>query len=131
MLHNLREQGLSILVSTPYMDEANRCDRIALCNFGRVLDIDSPHHIIEKFDGKLYGIKAHDMYGLLKDLRNDSSIANCYTAGEYHHLLVRQDFDSIKLKQNLVTQGHSDIEIKPIVPDIEDVFIKLLSNEQY
>ena len=81
MLHNLREQGLSILVSTPYMDEASRCDRIALCNTGHILDIDSPQHMVEKFDGKLYGIKAHDMYGLLKDLRNDSSIANCYTAG--------------------------------------------------
>lgn len=131
MLHNLREQGLSILVSTPYMDEASRCDRIALCNTGHILDIDSPQHMVEKFDGKLYGIKAHDMYGLLKDLRNDSSIANCYTAGEYHHLLVKSGFDPDNLKQNLIAQGHSDVEIKSIIPDIEDVFIRLLSNEQY
>ena len=131
MLHNLREQGLSILVSTPYMDEASRCDRIALCNTGHILDIDSPQHMVEKFDGKLYGIKAHDMYGLLKDLRNDSSIANCYTAGEYHHLLVKSGFDPDNLKQNLIAQGNSDVEIKSMIPDIEDVFIKLLSNEQY
>lgn len=131
MLHNLRKQGLSILVSTPYMDEASRCDRIALCNTGHILDIDSPQHMVEKFDGKLYGIKAHDMYGLLKDLRNDSSIANCYTAGEYHHLLVKSGFDPDNLKQNLIAQGNSDVEIKSMIPDIEDVFIKLLSNEQY
>ncbi len=129
MLHNLREQELSILVSTPYMDEASRCDRIALCNTGHILDIDSPKHMVEKFDGKLYGIKARDMYGLLKNLREDNSITNCYTAGEFHHLLAGAGFDADKLKQNLVAQGHSDVEIKPIVPDIEDVFIKLLSNE--
>ena len=129
MLHNLREQELSILVSTPYMDEASRCDRIALCNTGHILDIDSPQHMVEKFDGKLYGIKARDMYGLLKNLREDNSITNCYTAGEFHHLLAGAGFDADKLKQNLVAQGHSDVEIKPIVPDIEDVFIKLLSNE--
>ena len=129
MLHNLREQGLSILVSTPYMDEASRCDRIALCNTGHILDIDSPQHMVEKFDGKLYGIKTRDMYSLLKNLREDNSITNCYTAGEFHHLLAGAGFDADKLKQNLVAQGHSEVEIKPIVPDIEDVFIKLLSNE--
>ena len=131
MLHNLREQGLSILVSTPYMDEASRCDRIALCNTGRILDIDSPQHMVEKFDGKLYGIKARDMYGLLKDLRDNSSIANCYTAGEYHHLLASADFDAQAIEHRLAELGHEDLEIKPIAPDIEDVFIKLLSNEQH
>ena len=131
MLHNLREQGLSILVSTPYMDEASRCDRIALCNTGRILDIDSPQHMVEKFDGKLYGIKASDMYGLLKDLRDNNSIANCYTAGEYHHLLASADFDAQAIEHRLAELGHEDLEIKPIAPDIEDVFIKLLSNEQH
>lgn len=131
MLHNLREQGLSILVSTPYMDEASRCDRIALCNTGHILDIDSPQRMVEKFDGKLYGIKAHDMYDLLKALRNEDDIANCYTAGEYHHLLAKSGFDPDILKQNLIAQGHSDVEIKSIIPDIEDVFIRLLSNEQH
>lgn len=131
MLHNLREQGLSILVSTPYMDEASRCDRIALCNTGHILDIDSPQHMVEKFDGNLYGIKARDMYGLLKALRNDDYIANCYTAGEYNHLLAKSGFDPDRLKQDLVAHGHSDVEIKSIIPDIEDVFIKLLSNEQH
>ena len=131
MLHTLREQGLSILVSTPYMDEASRCDRIALCNTGHILDIDSPQRMVEKFDDKLYGIKAHDMYDLLKALRNENDIANCYTAGEYHHLLAKSGFDPDSLKQILIAQGHSDVEIKSIIPDIEDVFIRLLSNEQH
>lgn len=131
MLHNLREQGLSILVSTPYMDEASRCDRIALCNTGRILNIDSPQHMTEKFDGRLYGIKARGMYDLLNDLRKDSNIANCYTAGEYHHLLASAGFNAKALEQHLADLGHEELEIKPIAPDIEDVFIKLLSNEQH
>lgn len=131
MLHNLRKQGLSILVSTPYMDEASRCDRIALCNTGRVLDIDSPKHMIENFDGSLYGIKTRDMFALLNDLRSNASIANCYTAGEYHHALAAPSFNAQELKQLLAEKGHRDVVIKPIIPDIEDVFIKLLSNEQH
>ena len=87
--------------------------------------------MVEKFDGKLYGIKARDMYGLLKDLRDNNSIANCYTAGEYHHLLASADFDAQAIEHRLAELGHEDLEIKPIAPDIEDVFIKLLSNEQH
>ena len=70
------------------------------------------------------------MFDLLKELRQNSTIENCYTAGEYHHLLAGRDFDAEVLKHELVTKCHTNVEIKPIVPDIEDVFIKLLSNEQ-
>ena len=129
MLHGLKQQGLSILVSTPYMDEASRCDRIALCNSGHVLDIDTPQHMVEKFDGALYAIKSSHMFKLLKDLRSLNTVSNCYTAGEYHHLLAGNGFDAKQLVQNLTAQGHKDVELKGIVPDIEDVFIKLLSNE--
>ena len=130
MLHNLKKQGLSILVSTPYMDEASRCDRIALCNSGKILDIDTPSNMVKKFDGNLYGIKSKEMYSLLKALRGDKTIINSYTAGEYHHLLADNGFDAERMKQELTSSGHKDVEIKPIVPLIEDVFIKLLSNER-
>ena len=70
------------------------------------------------------------MYALLKSLREDKSIANCYTAGEYHHLLASTGFNAQSLEQRLAELGHKELQIKPIVPDIEDVFIKLLSNEQ-
>ena len=130
MLFNLREQGLSILVSTPYMDEASRCDRIALVNNGRVLDIDTPQGMVDKYDKHLYGIKASDMYELLKTLREESSIASCYTAGEYHHAVAGNGFDAAALKQRLITAGFCNVDIKQLTPDIEDVFIHLLSNEQ-
>ena len=130
MLHNLKKQGLSILVSTPYMDEASRCDRIALCNSGKILDIDTPSNMVKKFDGNLYGIKSKEMYSLLKALRGDKTIINSYTAGEYHHLLADNGFDAERMKQELTSSGHKDVEIKPIAPLIEDVFIKLLNNER-
>lgn len=130
MLYNLKQQGLSILVSTPYMDEASRCDRIALINNGSILDIDTPTHMVEKFEGTLYGIKSERMFDLLKDLRENSTIANCYTAGEYHHMLAGNGFDATQLTEELSSKGHTNVQIKQIVPDIEDVFIKLLSNEQ-
>ncbi len=130
MLHNLKKQGLSILVSTPYMDEASRCDRIALCNNGKILDIDTPQAMVQKFDGNLFGIKSNKMYDLLKELRSHHTITNSYTAGEYHHLLADNGFDAEDLRQELASMGHSGVEIKQITPDIEDVFIKLLSNEQ-
>ncbi len=130
MLFNLREQGLSILVSTPYMDEASRCDRIALVNNGRVLDIDTPQGMVDKYDKHLYGIKASDMYELLKTLREERSIASCYTAGEYHHAVAGNGFDAAALKQRLITAGFCNVDIKQLAPDIEDVFIHLLSNEQ-
>lgn len=130
MLFNLREQGLSILVSTPYMDEASRCDRIALVNNGRVLDIDTPQGMVDKYDKHLYGIKVSDMYELLKTLREESSIASCYTAGEYHHAVAGNGFDAAALKQRLITAGFCNVDIKQLAPDIEDVFIHLLSNEQ-
>ncbi len=130
MLFNLREQGLSILVSTPYMDEASRCDRIALVNNGRVLDIDTPQGMVDKYDKHLYGIKASNMYELFKTLREESSIASCYTAGEYHHAVAGNGFDAAALKQRLITAGFCNVDIKQLAPDIEDVFIHLLSNEQ-
>lgn len=130
MLFKLKEQGLSILVSTPYMDEASRCDRIALFNTGRVLDIDTPQNMVDKYDVPLYGIKCDNMYKLLKALRKIDSITNCYTAGEYHHIVASNRFNASQLKQSLTNIGLNNIEIKSVTPDIEDVFIKLLSNEQ-
>ena len=91
MLFNLREQGLSILVSTPYMDEASRCDRIALVNNGRVLDIDTPQGMVDKYDKHLYGIKASDMYELLVNITT-LLLATALTPQHSSSDSSRQDF---------------------------------------
>src|SRR5688572_19013002 len=83
MLKRLKQEGITILVSTPYMDEATLCDRIALIQTGKILSIDTPGNIISSYPGKLYKIKSDNMFGLLKDLNNYPNTLSCYTFGEY------------------------------------------------
>ena len=124
MLACLKEKGLTIIVSTPYMDEALRCDRIALCNEGRVLCIDTPKEIIRRFERRLYGISAKSMFRLLEKARKATGVEDCYPFGEMHHLVVNDKFDVESFKIEL-----GDIEglqIVSVEPTIEDMFIKLM-----
>lgn len=124
MLAGLKERGITILVSTPYMDEASRCDRIALCNEGRILGIDTPRDIVRGFDNRLYGISAINMFTLLERARAMEGVVECYPFGQRHHLVAD---DSFSVEQ--FTRQLSDIEgleIASAEPTIEDMFIKLM-----
>lgn len=124
MLSDLKQKGISILVSTPYMDEALRCDRIALCNEGKILGINTPKGIIEEFDSKLYNIRANNMYKLLLSARECKNVLQCYPFGETHHLIVNNDFNIEQFRTEL-----SEVDgllIEPVTPTIEDMFIKLM-----
>lgn len=124
MLKGLKERGITILVSTPYMDEASRCDRIALCNEGRILGIDTPDGIVKGFDMKLYGIRAEKMFGLLKAARQIDGVKECYPFGQCHHLVADKSFDTKRLKESL--KSFNGLSIEKLAPSIEDVFIKLM-----
>lgn len=124
MLSTLKEHGLTILVSTPYMDEASRCDRIALCNEGRILSINTPKGIVSGFDRQLYGIKSKNMFALLERARRSDGVIDCYPFGEKHHLITNEVFDIEQFKIQFCDV--KDLEIEPIEPTIEDVFIKLM-----
>ena len=124
MLSNLKQKGITILVSTPYMDEASRCDRIALCNEGRILSINTPKDIVSGFDSMLYAISAENMYQLLLSVRKCKGVTECYPFGETHHLVVDETFNVECFKSE-----HTDVKglrIEPIKPTIEDMFIKLM-----
>ncbi len=124
MLAGLKERGITILVSTPYMDEASRCDRIALCNEGRILGIDTPQNIVEKFDSPLYAVRADNMFTLLESSRRVQGVVECYPFGEVHHLVASNDFDVEHYKEAL---SHiENLTITPTQPTIEDMFIKLM-----
>ena len=124
MLAGLKERGITILVSTPYMDEASRCDRIALCNEGRILGIDTPQNIVEKFDSPLYAVRADNMFTLLESSRRVQGVVECYPFGEVHHLVASNDFDVEHYKEAL---SHiENLVITPTQPTIEDMFIKLM-----
>ena len=130
MLQRLKVQGITILVSTAYMDEASLCDRIGLIQTGKLLSIDTPANIIHSYPEKLYALKAADRYRLLKDARGFEHIHQCYSAGESLHISF-SDQDKLQeknLTDYLMKQGHSDIELSEIVPTIEDCFIRLISN---
>lgn len=124
MLSQLKTQGITILVSTPYMDEASRCDRIALCNEGHILGVNTPQNFVHDFNEMLYGIRAKDMFSLLQRARSIEGVAACYPFGEYHHLIANNNFNP-----SIFTSQLSDLEGLEICtqePSIEDVFIKLM-----
>lgn len=128
MLKRLKAQDITILVSTPYMDEATLCDRIALIQNGKILSINTPQNMIQQYPEQLYAIKADQMYELIIALRKYPDVMDCYAFGEYAHVSFNGSFEDNKLKAYLKTEGLTQIEIKPVPPTIEDYFIKLLKN---
>lgn len=124
MLAELKGKGITIMASTPYMDEASRCDRIALCNEGRILGIDTPDGIVSRFDAPLYAVSAKDMFALLQEVRKCEGVEVCYPFGEVHHIVANENFDEEEIRNKL---SHIEgLEIYSITPTIEDVFIKLM-----
>ncbi len=129
MLAELKAKDISILVSTPYMDEASRCDRIALINEGKILGIDTPQGIVSGFDAPLYALHGNNMFGLLKAARRYTGIHKCYPFGQTHHLVTDADFDAVRFTESLTAEGFSSIELYPVEAGIEDVFIQRMENE--
>jgi ABC-type multidrug transport system ATPase subunit len=127
MLARLKQQGISILVSTPYMDEASLCDRIALMQNGNILSIDTPKKIIENFGSHMMAIKGSPMHQLIKMLQSFPPVEHCYAFGEYSHVVFK---DQIPNKESVIqflhNNGFNQIEIEIIEPTVEDCFIKLL-----
>ncbi|MBC9932165.1 ABC transporter ATP-binding protein [Chitinophaga qingshengii] len=132
MLKTLKQQGITIVVSTPYMDEAVLCERIALIQDGRIMSVDTPAKVVAAFPVKLYAVKAADIYRLLTSLRGDNSISSCYAFGEYVHVTFRDEaaHDLQAWQQTLAAQGHEQVEVKIISPSIEDSFIRLMQEKQ-
>lgn len=130
MLKQLKQQGITILVSTPYMDEASLCERIALIQEGKILSIDTPQNIIKQYAQSLYAVKSAPMSKLLTDLRAYEAIGACYAFGEYHHVTFKQQHNDAgeALVNYLEAKGYTGIECKLIEPTIEDCFIKLMNN---
>ena len=126
MLKRLQQKGITILVSTPYMDEAALCDRIALIQKGKVLKIDSPQAITSKYEKVIYDIQSKNTHGLIHDLKNYPSHYSVYAFGEFIHYIDKNtDFNPKDIIAYLENKNHSDIIIKKAVTTIEDVFMDL------
>lgn len=128
MLYRLKVQGITILVSTPYMDEAGLCDRVALIQKGEILSINTPKGITSQFGKPLWAIKAKEMYRLKNMIKDDPSVESCYPFGQYHHVVFKNVYPDYKAKLEQITAGgnFTGMEITSIEPNIEDCFMALM-----
>ncbi len=125
MLKRLKKQGITILVSTPYMDEAKLCDRIALMQKGKIMKIDTPDEIVKQFGQNLYAVHSENMFKLLIDLRAFPLTESCFAFGENHHLTLKEE-NINEQEKYLAANGHKHATIKKIEPGIEDCFMQLM-----
>lgn len=119
MLTRLKQQGITIMVSTPYMDEASLCDKIALIQEGKILSVNTPKQITQEYPYKLYSVRSDNNYKLLQQLRKQKEINSSYIFGEYLHVTFKNEKVTIE-----------GAEVKEIEPGIEDCFIYLMNKNE-
>lgn len=130
MLKNLRKKGITIMVSTPYMDEADLCDRVALIQQGQILAVDTPRRVVERFGRKILAVKSKDMYRLTRDLRQFEKTDSAFTFGQVIHFTgIDDEVEVPELEYYLEKKNHGDIFVEEITPGIEDVFMGLMKKE--
>ncbi len=126
MLKRLQKKGITILVSTPYMDEAALCDRIALIQGGKILEIDTPEAIVSQFPKTIYNVGANNMYKLIQSLQSYEHVYSVFPFGEFVHYTDKRDsFEMADLQSYLEKEGLADISIETAKPNIEDAFMEL------
>jgi len=129
MLKSLKQQGITILVSTPYMDEASLCDRVALIQNGGILSVDTPEGVIASFKHPLVAVKDNNMLQLLNDLKQFEGTEDAYPFGEYHHVVLKNGYTQEAVKTYLQQHNYQQPEVKTTRADIEDCFISLMKSE--
>ncbi len=127
MLGGLKNKDITVLVSTPYMDEASLCDRVALIQKGKILNINTPEAIIKEYSHPLASIRSDNPQQLIKDLRSYENALSAFRFGEsIHYACDSGKMNTEKLQTFLESRGHSAISIEPIEPNIEDCFMALM-----
>ena len=127
MLLRLKTQGITILVSTPYMDEATLCDRIALVQGGRFLQVDTPQGIVAHYPDTLWAVQAEGMHALLDDLRGCPMVKTSFSFGAAYHVTVHEGARPDELAAYLEGRGHREVIVRPVAATIEDCFMALMS----
>ncbi len=128
MLRSLHGSGMTILVSTPNMDEAVLCDRIALMQHGNLLTVDTPEGIRSSFTRPIFAARSDDMYRLILDLRGMDGAASCFGFGEFAHLVLAENsrLAVADVERFLASKNHAGVVVRPIEAEIEDRFIELM-----
>lgn len=125
MLKRLKEQGITILVSTAYMDEASLCDRVALMQDGNIMSIDTPAQIVGNFGRTLWAVRSANMLHLVDELNAMKEVENAYPSGTFHHVILKEGYTDVFLQEAL-SANNNNLEIKAILPNIEDCFMQLM-----
>lgn len=127
MLKELQSNEITILVSTPYMDEAALCDRVALIQEGSLFKVDKPEQIVNDFSQKLFGVRSNDMFRLIQDLKSWPAVFSCYAFGDSCHVVFKNlTNEMIACKEYLLSKQHQQVEIVQIKAGIEDCFMYLM-----
>ena len=119
MLRTLKQQGITIMVSTPYMDEAALCDRIALIQSGKILSVNTPQQIMDDYPFRLYAAKADNNYHLLEKLKQQDNVRSCYISGESVRVVFTGPDKHI---------DYPGTDLRTVAPSVEDCFIQLMNN---
>ncbi len=137
MLKQLKEKGITIVVSTPYMDEATLCERIALIQDGKIMSIDTPENTMANFPNLIFEVKVAEKRSLLNLLKSYDYALDGYAFGEYAHLVIEGEKNKdiienhrTQIKTYLENKSFKSIEVNPIQPTVEDCFIRLMANHK-
>ncbi|HEX5002926.1 MAG TPA: ABC transporter ATP-binding protein [Bacteroidia bacterium] len=128
LLKRLQQQEITILVSTPYMDEAAMCDRVALIQGGKIMDIDTPGGITKKFANPLWAVRRGTSFELLSKLNEMAGIKSCYPFGQEYHIVFEDERAKSEVEKELKVLGFNDILFEPIQAGIEDCFMALMKS---
>jgi ABC-type multidrug transport system ATPase subunit len=131
MLKKLKQHHITIVVSTPYMDEAMKCDRVALIQNGKLLTIDQPAEIRDSFSKKLFSVTARDKYKLIRTLRDFHRISTAYPFGDSVHVTFLEEPSLLSLTSYLQSVGINDATIRETRPGIEDRFLELMEKKEW
>lgn len=124
-----REYGITVLVSTPYMDEAVQCDRIALIQDGDFLRIDTPAGIVSSYKERLWAVRSDEMHRLLSDLRHHKEVNTTFSFGETYHVTVGEQLTTERMITYLNEKGHHNVSVAPVGATIEDCFMSLMRKD--
>lgn len=129
MLHRLRAGGLTIVVSTPYMDEAVRCDRVALMQHGRILGVDTPSNVVRSFPRPLFAVSGARRFEIIRHLRGSEHTRSVFAFGEsIHYTDLRSSADAPMIEAELKAAGFGGVAVAAIPAGIEDVFMERMES---
>ena len=132
LLKKMQTRGITIIVSTPYMDEAALCDRVALIQDGKLLAVDKPNNIVKSYHNSLFAVSSNNMYKLIHDLENMKDTKLVFRFGETIHITSTINDDQLyceNVKKHLVEADYSNININKVAPIIEDCFLALMDRD--